>query len=184
MRRFLLAALAVAALAPVGAQASTTTYGAPYLAGPRVSPSADQFNYVNADPATGRLAVFRLQPPIPTGGLGCGGRGGYATFEVQGITRPISKVTLSVDEAAWNSFAWVTLSVIATDGSGARYLGTQKVRGPGAGPSTVELAITPEEQVPVGITQSVRFGMEVSSSCVPALDGGTVRFPSVVVETA
>lgn len=182
MRRFLVAALAVAALVPVGAHASTTAYGAPYAAGPR---GGDQFNLVQADAATGRLAVLRVQPPIPTGGLGCGGKGGFATFEVRDIQQPITKVTLAVDEAAWNPFAWVTLSVIATDDGGVvHYLGTQKVRGPGAGPSTIELPITPEEQVPAGTTQSVRFGMEVASSCIPAVDGGSARFSVVTVETA
>lgn len=182
MRRFLLAALAVAAFIPAGARAATTTYTAPYAAGPR---GGDAFNLIQADAASGRAAVLRLQPPIPGGGLGCGGRGGFATFEVRGITQPISRVTLSVDEAAWNPFTWVTLSVVATDGADApRFVGTQKVRGPGAGSSTVELAIEPGEQVAVGVAQSVRFGIEVSSSCVPAIDGGAARFPSVSVETA
>lgn len=181
MKKFLLAALATVALVPAGAHAETsTTYSAPYSAGPR---GGDTYNYVSADAATGRVTVFRLQPPIPNGGLGCAGKAGYASLEVQNITSPISSVDLAVDEAVWNSFAWVTLSVLRTSGPNAGdYVGTTKVRGPGI-PSVVTLEIPEADRVAPGTSQTVRFGFEVSSSCVPALDGGTGLFSSVTVGT-
>lgn len=182
MKRLLLAALASVALVPSGAHAATTTYTAPYAAGPR---GGDQFNLVEVDTTNGRASILRVQPPIPTGGLGCGGRGGYVTFEVRGITQPVTSASVTLEEAAWNPFAWVTLSVVVTDGPGAPYfLGTTKVRGPAAGPSTIGLDIAPGDVVPAGTTQTIRFGLEVASSCVPAVDGGTARFSSVSVQTA
>lgn len=180
MRKFLLAALAVVALVPSGAHAATMEYSAPYLTGPK---GGDQYNYVSAEATTGRMSVFRLQPPIPNGGLGCAGRAGYATLEVRNITDPISSVTLAVDEAVWNSFAWVTLSILRTSGPNAGdFINTTKVRGP-ATISTVTLDIDEADRVGAGVSQTVRFGLEVSSSCTPAIDGGTALFSSVSVQT-
>lgn len=181
LKRFLLAALAVTALVPTGAHAASTTYAAPFVAGPR---GGDAFNFISADTASGRASVFRLQPPIPGGSLGCAGKGGFATFEVRGITDPVASVRLDVDEAFWNPFTWVTLSVVAETGPLTPYfLGTEKVRGPGAASASITLDIDPVEQVAPGVSQTIRFGLEVASSCTPAIDGGTVRFAAVSVET-
>lgn len=182
LTRLALPALMLAAVAPGGARAASSTHTTPWLDGPK---GGDQFNMVSADRESGRLTLLRLQPPLVSGGLGCGGKGGFATFEVRGITDPIVSVSLQVEDAAWNPFTWLTLSVRSTDASGAsHFLGTTKVRGPGAGATTVDLAIAEADRVPPGRAQTVRFGMEVATSCIPNVDGGSAIFRSVTVETA
>lgn len=150
-----------------------TTYSPAYTNGPQ---GGDQYNQIQRDGAAGSITVMRVNPAGISGGLGCGGTGGFSDFDVQHTaSSPITQVRADFKNAALDPYTWITLSLIGPGG----YVGTAKVRGVVAGTGTAVLNIAPADRIPAGPV-TVRFGIEVASAC-PNVDGGTATFTAVTI---
>lgn len=169
IRRMLVCGALAASMIPGAAHASTTTVAPPYLSGPR---GGDQYNNVIADPNTGEMTVLRVNPTGPSGGLGCGGSGGYANFEVDLASAPagLQSVTVSYSQAVVDPYTWINVGVRQDD----HYLGSRVERGVLAGSGTVTVPVSGGH---AGAMQ-VWFGIQTASAC-PNVDGGHAIFDSV-----
>jgi hypothetical protein len=153
-------------------RSAVRTYGPPYAAGPS---GGDEWNYISADGATGRVSVFRFYPQ--PGSIGCGGEGGFANLQiVHRVQGSMGKVTLEYADSAWDPYTFVSVLVRTASG---RWLGAKKVRGPAADAGTIEVPIVGGRPKP-GTRVVIRFGVELASAC-PSLGGGTVEFTSITV---
>lgn len=153
-------------------RSAAKTYGPPYAAGPS---GGDEWNYISADAATGRISVFRFYPQ--PGSIGCGGEGGFAYLQVvHRVQGSLGKVTLEYADSAWDGYSFVSVLVRTTSG---RWLGARKIRGPGADEGTIEVPIV-GGRPKSGTRVLIRFGLELSSAC-PSLGGGSVEFTSVTM---
>lgn len=168
-RLFVLLALAALAV-PSAANASTTTYHAPYQQGPA---GGDTYNTIMADPATGDMTVIRLNPAGISGGLGCAGSGGFTNFEVtHTATTAVTSVVVSYTQAIVDPYSWIDVAVRQDD----QFLGARVERGILAGDGSVTLTLPS----PATGTITVRFGLQVSSAC-PNIDGAHATFTSVAI---
>lgn len=163
--------LALAVLLPAGARADTTIRP-PFALGPQ---GGDMWNRVIIDEKTGEMTVLRAQPAGISGGLGCGGIGGFANFEVEPVIAddaPIGVVTVTWADAVVDPYTFVNVGV-RKDGN---FLESRIVRGPltGMGGATVSL------DEPTSGTLEIWFGIQVASAC-PNIDGGRARFTSVIL---
>lgn len=168
MKRIIMA-LAVLALVAPGLGHADTTYEPAYEMGPQ---GGDDNNTIMADPATGEMTVLRHQVAGVTGGLGCGGSGGYASFKVAHTGENVTGVTVHHSDTIVDPYTWISVSV-KQDGD---YLATHVERGliVGEGEITVTL---PEA---ASGDMEILFGIQVSSAC-PNVDGGTAIFHAVDV---
>lgn len=173
MKRFVLLLAVLALAAPALSRADGGTYTAPYAMGPQ---GGDQFNRIEADPATGEMSILRYSVNAPfSGGLGCGGQGGFVFFAVShDATDPVTSVTVSYTDALVGPYAFVNVGVRQGDG----FLDGEVQRGiiTEAGSVTVDLP-----QPAIGAL-TVWFGLQVSSACPPAppVEGAMLTFTSVV----
>ncbi len=170
MKRLVLLAAVLAIVAPVNVLAAPATYSAPYLAGPE---GGDQYNQKSRNLATGEMTVLRINPAGISGGLGCGGTGGFSNFLVKhDAAEPVKTVTVAYTDAIIDPYTWITVSVRQGEG----FLGTQVERGIIAGDGTVTLTLRSPASGPLDIW----FGIQVASAC-PNVDGGTATFTSVTL---
>lgn len=167
MKRFVVMAALAALVVPTGAHASVS-YSAPFLAGPQ---GGDQYNTVMADPATGDMTVLRVNPAGLSGGLGCGGQGGYANFIVNhDAAEPVTKVSVAYSDALVDPYSWIVVNVRQGD----LYLYSEVRQGIQLQEGT--LTVTLPEAATGSLT--VWFGLQVASAC-PNVDGATATFDSV-----
>ena len=165
----------LAGLQAPSSAARTTSYAAPYAAGPS---GGDQWSYVSADPEAGTMMMGRAYPA--PGPISCPGRAGYANFSVKHkATAPLRSVTVAYEDAFVEPFTYLT--VLVRDAKGA-WMGGRKVGGAsGSGEIVVPVswgnrAASARKPQPVEIL----FGLEMSSAC-PSADGGTIRYAKVTV---
>ncbi|MGH2829168.1 MAG: hypothetical protein ACRDJM_01660 [Actinomycetota bacterium] len=174
-RRRIVASLALCAftIVPSTGRASTVTYGPPYQI---ASQGGDEFNIIEADPATGEMTVLRVYPFGINNGLGCSGEGGFANFQVvHAAATPVKVVTVTYDGSLIDPYSWINVGVR----QGGGFITSVAVRGPIAGTGDVALTMPPGVVGPV----SIWFGIQVSSAC-PNVDGGHAVFTSVGVTGA
>jgi hypothetical protein len=172
-----LTAVLAATLVPPAAQGAAkkaATYEPPYKAGPS---GGDEFNHVEADPASGNMAVLRFFPGIPPV-VGCTPEpaAGWAMFRVKHkVKQPVSKVTLDYT-AALDAYSWITVG--ARDAKG-EWLGVRKRQGPSAeeGTLTAKLFDKPKP----GETITIEFGLQLGDAC-PQVGEAAAMFPSVTVK--
>lgn len=188
MKRILLILALAALLVPsIGHAAS---YGPPYEMGPTCPGpdpdcTADDFNYINADPQTGEMTVLRVNPAGVSGGLGCSGSAGWANFaKTISTSTSFESVTVSYTNALVDPYSFIKVAVRQND----EFVDTVDLRGSvlGDGSITVDLKPTASGPVrePVTGTITVWFGIHVASAC-PNIDGGHATFTSVsTVESA
>jgi hypothetical protein len=162
-----------AAVVPAPSSAAVS-YPPPYAAGPQ---GGDQFNVISADAATGDMTVLRVNPAGVSGGLGCGGSGGFANFEVVHTdeTTPVKSVTVAYDNAIIDAYSWINVGVR----KGSSYVGSRVERGILTGTGTVTVTLGAPVQAPV----TIWFGIQVASAC-PNVNGGHAHFASVLVADA
>lgn len=166
--RVLFVAILAIAVMPVPGHALAQTYGRPFAAGPQ---GGDQFNLIQADAATGDMTVLRVNPAGISGGLGCGGSGGFANFEVT-VPSPsvIAEIAVLYDSALVDPYTWINVGVRR----GSNFVASRVQRGILVGGGTV--VVRPE--VPVQAPVTVRFGIQVASAC-PNVNGGHAVFTQV-----
>jgi len=154
----------IALAVPSAGQAADTTYTPRW---PSVHQGGDQYNNMSKNQDTGEARIGRLNIGLPSGGLGCLGKGGFIEFEQSTLSHadPISTVTLSYKDAALTAFSFIKLSV-RQNGEG---LQASVVRGPLQGDGTVEIALTDVNGAPISVAGplDIWFGLEVSSACPP-----------------
>jgi hypothetical protein len=146
----------------------------PYKAGPT---GGDEFNHIEADPASGNMAVLRLFPGVPPV-VGCTPEpaAGWAMFQVKHkVKQPVSKVTLAYT-AALDPYSWV--SVGARDSKG-EWLGVRKRQGPHAGDGTLTAKLFDKPKR--GETITIEFGLQLGDAC-PQAGEASAMFPSVTVK--
>jgi hypothetical protein len=173
----LMLVVGAAALAPAvahGAKKKGDVHEPPYKAGPT---GGDQFNFVQADPSSGNMAVFRLFPGVPPI-VGCAPEpaAGWAMFRVKHeVKAPVSRVTVAYT-AALDPYSWV--SVGARDSKG-EWLGVAKRQGPHVGEDelTAQLFDKPSR----GETITIEFGLQLGDAC-PQAGQAAATFPSVTVK--
>ena len=125
------------------------------------------------DESTGEVVVIRHQLAGVTGGLGCGGSGGFAFLQVKHrASQPVKHVTVTYDQALVDPYTFLKVSVR----KGGSYLATTNVRGPVLGHGTYRVTLRQAAQG----TLTLWFGIEVSSAC-PNIDGGRAIFTGVAV---
>jgi len=163
----------VALLVPSGASAATTTYGRPFANGPS---GGDEFNTIERDGATGEMSIVRLYPTPVGGALGCGGSGGWATFEIaHTAVSTIESVAVAYTGALVDPYSFVTVAVYQ-DGA---FVDSKVVRGPVLGDGTVEL----EPRTAASGDVTIWFGLQMSSAC-PNIGMAEAVFESVTVTEA
>lgn len=169
--RIVLFVASLALLAPGIGHADTTWYHpGDYALGPQ---GGDDNNTFMVDESTGEVFVLRHQLAGITGGLGCGGSGGFAFLQVKHkANTPVKFVTVTYDEATVDPYTFVKASVR----KGGSYLATTNVRGPVLGTGTFRVTL----RKPATGTLTVWFGIEVTSAC-PNVDGGRAIFTGVGV---
>jgi hypothetical protein len=169
----IVALLALTLLIPATGHATTTEYVAPYAMGPQ---GGDANNYFDVHPDTGRMTVLRVQAAGISGGLGCGGSGGFSNFAVAHPDAGATAVTVSFSDALVDPYTFIHLSVR----QGSSFLGSASVQGPivsgVVGASSLTLTLPEASTGPIDIW----FGIQVTSAC-PNIDGGTATFTSVAV---
>lgn len=171
MKRFAVLLALGAMLLPFGAQAHSTTVTPPWSAGPT---GGDQYNQVRSDPATGDMTVLRAQPAGISGGLGCGGSGGYASFSYDYTSvLDVKSITATYREGLVDPYTWLNLTVLK-DG---RPIVTEVLRGPLVGNGSITLNV-PERHQPLSGAMTIWFGIQVSSAC-PNVDGGHAVFDAL-----
>jgi hypothetical protein len=172
-RLMIVALLALALLIPSAGHAATTTYSAPYAMGPQ---GGDANNYFDVHPDTGQMTVLRIQAAGISGGLGCGGSGGFSNFKVNHPDAGASVVTVTFAEAIIDPYTFIHVSARQGDS----FLGNASVQGPIVHPvlGATSLSLTLPEAATGPI--EIWFGIQVTSAC-PNIDGGTARFTSVAV---
>jgi hypothetical protein len=179
--RFVLALAALVIAVPSLGHAETKTYTPAWQIGPS-NQGVDQQNSYMLDPATGQMTVLRVGASANIGGLGCAGRGPYASFEkVETTTGVIKSVKVHYDNALIDPYTFISFQAYQN----GHFVGTREVRGPllGAGDLTIDLSkhgnITSDITGPL----TLWFGLNVPSAC-PNFDGGTLTFSSLTVEVA
>jgi hypothetical protein len=152
--------------------AASKTYGPPYTEGPS---GGDNWNFIQADAASGRVTVFRFYPQ--PGSIGCGGAGGFASLQVaHRVQGSIGKVTIEYADSGWDAYSFASVLVRTASG---RWLGAKKVRGPALDAGTIEVPIV-GGRPRSGTRITIRFGLELASAC-PSVGGGSIEFTSVTV---
>jgi len=157
-----------------GAAKKGAVHEPPYKAGPS---GGDEFNHVEADPASGNMAVLRFFPGIPPV-VGCAPEpaAGWSMFQVKHkVKQPVSKVTLAYT-AALDAYSWITVG--ARDSKG-EWFGVKKRQGPLAeeGQLTATLFDKPRR----GETITIEFGLQLGDAC-PQVGEASAMFPSVTVK--
>lgn len=174
MKRTLIASALLALVIPMSGQAAEpVTVSAPYEQGPVGGDSWNHFD--TSDPATGDVAVVRINPAGISGGLGCGGQGGYNFLKVtKTFEEPVSTVSVAYTNAVIDPYTFIKLSVLK-DG---QYISSANPpqRGIIAGEGTISTQL----DVPTSGQLTVLFGIEVVSAC-PNVDGGRATFTSVTL---
>lgn len=160
--------------APATAGKKAAVHEPPYKQGPT---GGDEFNHVESDPQSGRMAVIRTFPGIPPV-VGCAPEpsAGWGMFRVKHkVDAPVSQVTLAYD-AALDPYAWITVG--ARDEKGD-WLGVKKIQGPsgGSGKLTARLFEKPQR----GETITIEFGLQLGDAC-PQVGFAAATFPSVRVQ--
>ncbi len=152
---------------------TATVYTPPFAAGPS---GGDQYNLVQTS-EDGRITVGRAYP-VPSA-IGCSGRAGYASFEItHTAAAPVVEVTVDHTEAAVDPYTFLSVNVIDDDG---RFLGSGKLRGLLVGDGHVDVPVSwPAEPEFRARDVRIQVGLELTSAC-PAVDGGTLRVPTVTV---
>lgn len=171
IRRIALLLALAAVLVPVGAHAETTTsYYPAWGLGPQ---GGDQWNQYQRNADTGELLVLRVNPAGISGGLGCGGVGGYSNFEVaHNAEGAVNKVSISYTDALVDPYTFINIGIR----QGANYLTSKVVRGPLLGDGTIDVGVP---NATGAIT--IWFGIQVASAC-PNIDGGRAIFKEVRIE--
>lgn len=170
IRRTILLLAVLALLVPSAARASTTSYGPPYGNGPS---GGDEYNDIERNGTTGEMSILRYNPVPANAGLGCGGSGGWANFEIpHTASSPITKVTVDFRDAIVDPYSFMSLSVYQ-NGS---YVDTEIVRGPVLGNGAIVL----EPRTAATGDVVIWFGLQVSSAC-PNLDIARAVFTGVTV---
>ena len=169
MKRIILAVAVLALVAPGLGQAEQTSYRPAYALGPQ---GGDANNTFMVDPETGEMTVIRHQLAGISGGLGCGGSGGFANFKVNHSGTNIREVSVQYQDAIIDPYTWINVGVR----QGTEYVGTQVQRGLTTGHGQVRVLLAK----PVSGDIEVWFGIQVSSAC-PNIDGGTALFTAVHV---
>lgn len=160
-------------LVPSVSQAATTTYERPFANGPS---GGDSFNTIERDGSTGEMSIFRFNPTPVNGGLGCGGSGGWARFEIAHTAASnITAVAVDYSMALIDPYSFIVVSVYQ-DGA---FVDTKVVRGPILGDGTVLL----EPRTAASGDVSIWFGLEMSSAC-PNIGFAQAVFESVTVTEA
>jgi hypothetical protein len=178
MKRLILVATLLALAVPGAGQAAPTSYSTPFQVGPR---GGDQYNQYSSDAATGDMTVLRVNPAGISGGLGCGGTGGYDNFKViHPDTGPVTSVSVAYTNAIVDPYSWINIGVRQAGSStidGDSFIESAEERGILAGDGVVKL------NLPAGSTGPLEiwFGIQVISAC-PNVDGGHATFTSVTVE--
>src|SRR5207237_9995963 len=131
VRRGLLLVALVAALGlglvPAFGAGPSSTFKPPSGPGPK---GGDQYNFVTADPGSGRVSVARVSP-YP-GAFNCSGAGGFAYLRLQPVvTRNVTSVVANVGSAAVDGYTWVSVLVRAR---ARHWLGSPTLRGRRLGP--------------------------------------------------
>jgi hypothetical protein len=157
-----------------GAKKKGAVHEPPYKAGPQ---GGDSFNWIQADPSSGNMAVVRTFPGIPPV-VGCAPEpsAGWAMFQIKhDVKSPVSKVTLEYT-AAIDPYAWITVGVRDAKGG---WLGVKKKQGPLAesGTVTVDLFDKPKP----GDKITVEFGLQLGDAC-PQVGEASAMFPSVTIK--
>jgi hypothetical protein len=172
----IVALLALTLLVPISGHAASTTYGPPWAMGPQ---GGDANNYFDRNQDTGQMTVLRVQAAGISGGLGCGGSGGFSNFAVNHPAAGATAVTVAFSDAIVDPYTFIHLSV--RDGSS--FLGSASVQGPIVHPvlgaTSLTLTLPEASTGPIEIW----FGIQVTSAC-PNVDGGTATFTSVAVTSA
>lgn len=173
IRFVIFALLAVALVVPSTGQAADVMYEAPYAAGPQ---GGDANNHFVRDPETGEMAVLRVQLAGISGGLGCGGSGGFSYFSQTHQAPGATKVTVNFTDAIIDPYTFVHVSVR----QGESFLASKGQQGlilhPVIGASSVTVELGEPSTAPI----EVWFGIQVTSAC-PNIDGGRAIFSSVTV---
>ena len=157
-----------------GANQKAKSYEPPYKDGPS---GGDEFNFIEADPSSGNMAVLRVFPGIPPV-TGCAPEpsAAWAMFRVKHkVKAPVSKVSVAYT-AAVGVYGWITVG--ARDAKG-EWLGVKKRQGPLAesGELTAKLFDKPSR----GETITVEFGLQLGDAC-PQVETASAMFPSVTVK--
>jgi hypothetical protein len=146
----------------------------PYKQGPS---GGDEFNHVESDPQSGRMAVVRTFPGIPPV-VGCTPEpsAGWGMFRVKhDVDQPVSEVTLAYD-AGLDPYAWITVG--ARDEKGD-WLGVKKFQGPFAGSGKLTAKLF--ENARPGETITIEFGLQLGDAC-PQVGFAAASFPSVTIK--
>ncbi len=175
--------LAVAALAVIGmprAEASGTTYRAPFAAGP-TSDGGDgggEYTYSSVDPATGQVDILSLN--IVPGAVGCGATGAFGYLRVSHtVTEPVNRVMFAYSGASLTQYAWLKLNARGVVDGVEQYVASKGVRGQMLNDSGIFVAEL-DSQPDLGSVMTIDFGLESGSAC-PNADGGRVTFSAVSV---
>lgn len=173
IRRVSILVAVVALLVPSLSQAATTTYERPFANGPS---GGDSFNTVERDGSTGEMSIVRFNPTPVNGGLGCGGSGGWARFEIaHTAATAVKAVSVNYSMAVIDPYSFIVVSIYK-DGA---FVDTEVVRGPILGDGTVVL----EPRTAATGAMSIWFGLEMSSAC-PNIGFAQTVFESVTVTEA
>lgn len=170
----------IALAVPTAGQAADTTYTPRW---PGVHQGGDNYNNISKNQDTGEARIGRLNIGLPSGGLGCLGKGGFVEFEQSTLSHadPISSVTLSYKDAALTAFSFIKLSVR----KGGEGLQASVIRGPlqGEGTVTIDLENVDGDPISVEGPLDIWFGLEVSSACppTPPLELAQATFTSLKV---
>jgi hypothetical protein len=165
------ASLAVPATAGKGKAA---VHQPPFKLGPS---GGDEWNFIDADGASGRMGVFRLFPGVPPV-VGCTPEpaAGWATFKVKHkVDRPTDTVTVAFD-AVMSTYSWVNVTV---ENQAGGFIGVGKLQGPHAGAGKVKVKLFRRPDVGTEIT--VKFGLQLGDAC-PQVEGAGANFESVKID--
>ena len=169
----LFAALVAPATASIG-KGKADVHKPPYKKG---NQGGDEWNYINADPQTGEVEVFRLFPGIsPIVGCEPEPAAGWATLKLpHRVKGPIDTVTVNF-EGVMEAYAWV--SAVVWD-SHHESLGVNKFQGPHTGAGSLRVKLF--RRADPGSEIIVEFGAQLGDSC-PQAGGAVVSFPSIEIK--
>jgi hypothetical protein len=167
-----LLALAAVAIPGISSAGVIVTVAPPWAEGPQ---GGDQYNHFTRNTASGELQVLRVNPAGISGGLGCGGTGGFSYFK-HAVTSgdPVTSVEVFYKDAIVDPYTWMK-AVIVKDGA---YVGRADTRGPVLGNGSIDVRLSSAVAPPF----EVRFGIEVASAC-PNIDGGRAIFDRLWIQT-
>lgn len=173
IRFTIVALLALVIVVPVSGRAAETTYTAPYTMGPQ---GGDTNNHFDVHPDTGQMTVLRVQAAGISGGLGCGGSGGFSYFSVTHPSPGAQSVTVSFTDAIIDPYTFIHVAVR----QGSSFLTSKGLQGLIVHPVVGATSLTVNLGTPSTDALEVWFGIQVTSAC-PNIDGGTAKFTSVAV---